>query len=119
MITTWHKEAPTAPLYAVSFISQKSDQLKDYSATNEEMMQESAQNSGFLGYSSFAKGREGIFISSWKDHAAIDPWRHHQGHLRAKTQVAKQWYAYYHSMICKVESSKEHGAWLDNRVPLK
>lgn len=113
MITHWHKAAPEAPFYAVIFISQKSEDLENYTETDAEMMRESHKVEGFLGYSSKGDEKTGIFISYWRDQDAIEKWRQHQGHLKAKNQGAKRWYNYYHSIICKVEQSVEFGKWLE------
>jgi len=112
MITHWQQEPPEVPFYAVIFISQKSEDLEAYAETDDLMMKMASEREGFLGYSSMGDGKKGIFISYWRDEAAIDAWRNNQEHRKAKTAGAKQWYRYYHSMICKVESSRIHGEWL-------
>lgn len=112
MITHWHDKAPEAPFYAVIFISQKSEDLDGYAAMDEKMMSMAQQQNGYLGYSSLSKPEGGIFISYWRDEKAIDAWRSDLEHGKAKA-AAPQWYAYYHSMIAKVESSRIHGQWLE------
>ncbi len=116
MITHWHKSPPQAPYYAVIFISKKSNDLDGYAETDDLMMQMAAEQEGYLGYSSSGDGKQGIFISYWKDELAINNWRNNPDHRIAKTQGAQQWYSYYHSMICKVESSRIHGEWLESLV---
>lgn len=111
MITHWHIAPPEAPFYAVIFISQKSDQLEGYAEMDERMMELAQQQPGYLGYSSKGDGKEGIFISYWRDEASIASWRADMEHGQVKGK-AQQWYAYYHSMICKVESSRIFGEWL-------
>lgn len=106
MITHWRDQAPEAPYYAVIFISKKSNQLKGYQEMDELMMKEAHQQAGFLGYSSQGSAEGGIFISYWRDLESIDQWRHHAEHQQAKAKAYDQWYSYFHSMICKVESSQ-------------
>lgn len=103
-ITNWKSEAPQAPFYAVIFISRKGENLEGYEEMDTRMMELAQQQEGYLGYSSVSKPDGGIFISYWKDEASIQKWRVNSEHGEAKAN-AKTWYAYYHSMITKVESS--------------
>ena len=104
-ITNWKSEAPTAPFYAVIFISKKSESLEGYEEMDTRMMELAQQQDGYLGYSSVSKPEGGIFISYWKDQETIQKWRVNAEHGSAKSK-ARQWYSYYHSMISKVESSQ-------------
>lgn len=102
MTTIWkHDRPPTAPFYAVIFISIKSKNLEAYAETDNRMMELAQQQPGYLGYSS----TDGIFISYWENRDSIDAWRINPEHGEAKAR-ASQWYDYYHSMVTKVESSK-------------
>ncbi len=103
-LTNWKSEPPQPPFYAVIFISRKSENLQGYEEMDNRMMELAAQQPGYLGYSSVSKPDGGIFISYWKDEASIANWRNNMQHGEAKAQ-AKTWYAYYHSMITRVESS--------------
>lgn len=111
MISHWKEGAPEGPFYAVIFISQKSADLAGYPEMDDRMMELAQSQAGYLGYSSKGDGKEGIFISYWKDEASIAQWRANLEHGEAKAN-AKRWYNYHHSMICKVESSREVGQWL-------
>lgn len=111
MLTHWHKEAPNAPFYAVIFISQKSKNLEGYAEMDDRMMELAQEQEGYLGYSSSSSAKGGIFISYWQDEESIAKWRVNQEHGSAKSK-ANEWYAYYHTMIAKVESSRIHGDWL-------
>mgnify|MGYP006287905531 CR=1 FL=1 len=106
MITHWEEQAPEAPFYAVIFISKKSRELEGYQEADESLMAEARQQAGYLGYSSLGREDEGIFISYWRDKSSIEQWRAHGDHLVAKANGRKKWYDYYHSMICRVESSR-------------
>lgn len=72
---------------------------------DERMMRLAQNQDGYLGYSFKGDEQEGIFISYWRDQESIAKWRTNMEHGEAKAE-AKTWYAYYHSMICKVESSQ-------------
>ncbi len=105
MITTWKKPTPpSAPFYAVIFISKKSNDLEGYEEMDARMMELAQQQEGYLGYSSVSKPEGGIFISYWQDQESIQKWRINTEHGNAKSN-AQKWYSYYHSMISKVESS--------------
>ncbi len=112
MLTHWQDSPPEAPFYAVIFISQKSQDLEGYSEMDEKMMTMAQEQEGYLGYSSASTAAGGIFISYWRDEESIAKWRADREHGEAKSQASK-WYAYYHSMIARVESSKVHGQWLE------
>ncbi|WP_417609648.1 antibiotic biosynthesis monooxygenase family protein [Owenweeksia hongkongensis] len=112
MTTTWKNQtSPTAPFYAVIFISRKGENLEGYEEMDARMMELAQQQEGYLGYSSVSKLAGGIFISYWQDEESIQKWRVDSRHGEAKGK-AKDWYAYYHSMISKVESSYIFGEQL-------
>ena len=113
MITHWKGDPPTAPYYAVIFISQKSEQLDGYAEADAEMMSEAQKQEGYLGYSSSGEPKQGIFISYWQDQESIQKWRAHSGHIQAKQNGKQSWNNYYHSIIAKVERSVIHGEWLE------
>jgi heme-degrading monooxygenase HmoA len=105
MTTSWKNGTPPkAPFYAVIFISRKSENLEGYATTDEAMMQLAQQQEGYLGYTSESSADGGVFISYWQSEKHIAIWRKDEAHKEAKSK-AQQWYRYYHSMICKVESS--------------
>ncbi|HLU81305.1 MAG TPA: antibiotic biosynthesis monooxygenase family protein [Flavobacteriaceae bacterium] len=102
MTSIWkHETPPKAPFYAVIFISIRSENLEGYAETDNRMMELARQQPGYLGYSS----ADGIFISYWEDLEAIQAWKNNQEHGQAKANASK-WYAYYHSMVTRVESSR-------------
>ncbi len=104
MQTFWkNNQAPTPPYYAVIFISEKFDEIPGYEEMNNRTMEGALSLPGCLGYSSVP----GTFISYWDNPESINTWRHNSTHKEAKEQGKKQWYKYYHSLICKVEHSHE------------
>jgi len=104
MQTFWKNNiTPKAPYYAVIFISEKNENIDGYEEMNEQTMNTALSLKGCLGYSS----APGNFISYWDTLDSINEWRNHSLHKEAKEQGVKQWYKYYHSLICKVERSHE------------
>jgi heme-degrading monooxygenase HmoA len=102
--TLWkNNTAPKAPYYAVIFISEKNEEIEGYEEMDKQTMQVALALKGCLGYSNVP----GTFISYWDTMDSINKWRTHDLHKQAKEQGKKQWYKYYHSMICKVEHSHE------------
>ncbi len=106
MKTFWkNDQVPEAPYYAVIFISRKGEVPDEYHSTDDQLMQDVQLQAGFLGYTSISSAGGGVFISYWKDETAIESWKQHSLHLYAKGK-ARSWYQYYHSMVCRVESSR-------------
>lgn len=92
--------------YAVIFSSQKSENLEGYLQMDEETMRLAAETKGFIGYENAGDGKEhSIFISYWESEESINTWRKNATHLVAKQMGKEVWYNWFHSMICKVESS--------------
>ena len=98
------KVLPQGDFYAVIFSSTKNDTLDGYAEMDELTMKLAQEQDGFLSYESVTKDNTTIFISYWKDKAAIDAWRKNAVHQVAKSQ-ATTWYKRYLSQICLVESS--------------
>jgi heme-degrading monooxygenase HmoA len=104
MRTFWkNNKAPKPPYYAVIFVSEKKEDLTGYAEMNDKAMEGAMALPGCLGYTAVP----GNFISYWDSMNSINAWRHDELHKKAKEQGIKNWYKYYHSMICKVEHSHE------------
>lgn len=107
MQTFWKNNTPPIPpYYAVIFISEKKEDLSGYEEMNAKAMDGALALPGCLGYTSVP----GNFISYWDSPESINTWRNNSTHKQAKEQGVKNWYKYYHSLICKVESSHEFHA---------
>ena len=107
MITNWkNNKAPEAPYYAVIFISIKGDNLEGYDELDDYLMEKAQNWEGYLGYSVVRNEGKSMFISYWRDKETVESWKAYDIHLDAKAQAPKgDWFKYYHSLVCKVESS--------------
>lgn len=104
MQTYWKNgKAPTPPYYAVIFISEKKEDLSGYEEMNNKAMDGALAMPGCLGYTAVP----GNFVSYWDNPESINKWRHNETHKQAKEKGIKNWYNYYHSLICRVEHSHE------------
>ena len=101
-----HKRFPGAK-YANIFSYLKSDNYEGYKEMDEETLSLVGHIQGYLGYESVTNndGRT-IFISYWNSLKAINEWRINSRHKAAKNH-GKRWYAAYHSVLVKIESSSE------------
>ncbi len=90
--------------YAVIFSLERSQNLDGYAEMDDKTIELVKSFEGYLGYESVYQGNRGIFISYWKNADAINQWKNDTTHLQAKAK-GKVWYAFYHSLICKVEQS--------------
>ncbi len=92
--------------YAVIFSYQRSNDLEGYLEMDDATLEEVKAIDGYLGHEVTGDGSEhAIFISYWKDRESIDHWRKNGLHKKAKAKGKTQWYKWYHSIICKVETS--------------
>ena len=95
-----------APYYAVLFSYKRSEKLEGYSEMDEKTLKLVQTMPGYLGHEVAGNGAEhAIFISYWKDMAAIENWKRNTTHKEAKAKGKTQWYEWYHSQIAKVEHS--------------
>lgn len=97
------------PNYAVLFISERevNPAPDGYSEMDEATMKAVEGLEGFLGFDSSRDGKNGIFISYWSDVDAIELWKHHSLHQRAKQAGKDKWYDAYRTVICKIEHFDE------------
>ena len=93
---------PEAPYYAVIFTSINTENVEDYSAMGDRMVELAQKQPGFLGVES-ARNELGITVSYWKDLASIKAWKENLEHAAAQKMGRKKWYQYYKTRIAKVE----------------
>lgn len=70
---------------------------------DELTMKTVSELDGFLGYDSSRGGKDGIFISYWRDLKSIEQWRHNTVHKEAKREGRARWYDAYRTVICKIK----------------
>ena len=104
------------PKYAVLFSYQFGDDTEGYEEMDELTLQLARTIPGYCGYESAKSDSRNMFISYWASEAAIAEWRKHATHIQAKAQ-SKKWYAWYNSMICKIEVGHFHTP--DGKINLK
>jgi len=93
---------PEPPYYAVIFSSVNTENVEDYSAMAERMVELASKQDGFLGVES-ARNELGITVSYWKDLESIKNWKENAEHSVAQVKGRKQWYQSYKTRIAKVE----------------
>lgn len=74
---------------------------------DEATMEAVSKLDGFLGYDVARTGKDGIFISYWRDLKSIDAWRNDALHREAKKEGSARWYDAYRTVITKVEHFKD------------
>jgi heme-degrading monooxygenase HmoA len=89
------------PYYAVIFSSTLGDKHDGYTDMALKMEKLAAKQPGFLGMET-ARDKIGITVSYWRSLEAIDQWRNHLEHKKAKDLGKQQWYKHYSLKICQV-----------------
>lgn len=95
-------KTPTPPYYAVIFTSLRTEVDDGYGSMADKMVELAAKQPGFLGVESARSGL-GITVSYWESLESIRQWKMQSEHLMAQQLGREQWYAAYHTRICKVE----------------
>lgn len=96
------------PYYIVTFSYKYGQNLDGYAAMDEKTLHAVQQIEGFIGYESVKTPEKTIFISYWRDMAAIVQWKTDDLHLQAKIMGKAHWYEWYHVQIAKVEQNIFH-----------
>lgn len=94
---------------AVIFISVRPETTQEYEFFDEATLNSAKEVKGFLGWDSVRSEPDGIFISYWNSEEAVEEWKRHQLHVRAKEMGRTQFYSFYRSMITKVQRVSEFG----------
>jgi heme-degrading monooxygenase HmoA len=103
---------PRPPYYAVIFTSELADEVPEYAALAERMVELAAHQPGYLGIES-ARSADGlgITVSYWSSREAIAAWKQHAEHLVAQQRGKSEFYRDFRLRIAVVES--ESGLLLD------
>lgn len=92
--------------YASIFLSERPLDPPGYADMMTEVMSLAEGMDGYLGFESLRDGRDGVFISYWRDKAAVDAWAVHARHQAAKSQGVREWYDAFRSVTCRVEQTR-------------
>jgi len=84
------------------------EQLAECRRMDDETLAIAMGIPGHLGHE-FASNDEGtVFMSSWRDDAAVAEWSRHPLHREAKAMGHAEWYASYRTAICTVDRHHLH-----------
>ncbi|MFY8132417.1 MAG: antibiotic biosynthesis monooxygenase family protein [Bacteroidia bacterium] len=92
---------------AVLFISTRPETSETYTFFDEATLQSAGEIEGFLGWDSVRNGIHGIFISYWKDERAVEIWKNHTLHRRAKELGKGEFYSFYRSVVTQISHVSE------------
>lgn len=96
---------PQPPYYAVIAPAVLAEDVKGYPQMARHLIETAQQIDGFLGIETCYQGNFVIAISYWRSLEAIDAWRGHDSHVRAKASAKSKWFAQYVTRIAKVEQA--------------
>ena len=92
--------------YASIFISERPLDPTGYSDAMNVVMSHAENMDGYLGFEAIREGRDGIFISYWKDLASVQQWAEHGEHHAAKARGVSEWYDAFRVVVCQVEHTR-------------
>ena len=92
--------------YASIFISERPLDPEGYAAAMEHVLSEARKIEGYVGYETLRNGKDGIFISYWRDREAVDAWARHGVHRNAKARGVNEWYDAFRSVTCRIEQTR-------------
>ena len=90
------------PYYAVIFTSELTDDVADYGAMADRMVELARQQPGFLGIES-ARAGLGITVSYWRDLASIAAWKADAEHRIAQRLGRERFYQHFRLRVARVE----------------
>jgi len=94
---------PEPPYYAVIAPASLHADVKGYPELAARLVQVARGIDGFLGIEACFQGSFALAVSYWRSLEAIDTWRQHAEHLRAKELGKTRWFESYVTRIAKVE----------------
>ncbi|MCZ0067624.1 antibiotic biosynthesis monooxygenase [Bacillus sonorensis] len=98
-------KTPEPPWHSVIFTSVKTGGDHRYNEIAENMIKPAGERAGFLGAES-VRGLNGITVSYWESLEAIEKWKCHSEHRRAKERGREEWYAEFAVRVEKVEAAR-------------
>lgn len=94
---------PEPPYYAVIAPAVLGADVAGYPETAARLLELAEGIDGFLGIETCFQPGFALAISYWRSLEAIDRWRQHAQHLRAKELGKTRWFDRYATRIAKVE----------------
>lgn len=79
------------------------EQLSQYKDMDDATLAEAKSMDGYLGHECASSEDGTVFMSYWRDEAAVAAWSRHPLHRKAKLKGQAEWYASYPTVICTVE----------------
>ena len=84
------------------------ERIAEYRRMDDDTLAVAMGMDGYLGHE-YASNDEGtVFMSYWRDHAAVAEWSRHPLHREAKAKGQAEWYASYRTAICTVDRHHLH-----------
>lgn len=93
---------PRPPYYAVIAPAVLRPDVAGYPELTEVVTRTASTLDGFLGIETCYRRGFSIAVSYWHSLEAIDAWRHHPRHERAKALGRSRWFDQYATRIAKV-----------------
>lgn len=97
-------KTPKPPYFAVIFTSILVEDTEEYQKVSADLEALAEEQAGFLGFEA-ARSEVGLFISYWKDEAAIKEWKAVMSHQIAQKRGREEWYEKFQVRVAKVERS--------------
>lgn len=79
------------------------EQIADYRRMDDETLAVAMAMDGYLGHECVSNEEGTVFMSYWRDNAAVAAWSRHPLHREAKAKGQAEWYASYRTAICTVD----------------
>jgi heme-degrading monooxygenase HmoA len=104
---------PSPPYYAVTTTTELAPGFDRtaYFDLGTQLYADAHRIDGFLGLEAFFEGGAAIAVSYWSSLEAIERWRRHADHLRAKDLARTTWFGRCMTRIAKVE--RDYGFHLE------
>lgn len=93
---------PEPPYYAVVAPAVLAGDAPGYAAAAPQVLASAQEIEGFLGIESCGQPGFSLAVSYWRSLEAIDEWRHHPVHRRAKGRGTGEWFSAYATRIARV-----------------
>lgn len=94
---------PVPPYYAVIAPAVLRADVAGYAELGTRLVELASGIEGFLGIETCVQAPFALAVSYWRSPEAIEAWRRHAQHLRAKDLGRRRWFDAYATRIARVE----------------